>query len=86
MPAYEYSENGRTVVRVLPVADRDKFPGRVAIPSRISVCPRGAPTQGEDVLRGFYRCEERNGTDAVRRTEKALGLTSSQVKDLWKND
>jgi hypothetical protein len=86
MPAYEYQQGGKTIVRVLPVERRDDFPGRVVIPSTLHVCPRGEPTQGDQVLRGFYRCEEKNGTAAVRNTEKALGLTAGKVKDLWKHD
>lgn len=86
MPAYEYIEDGRTVVRVLPVADRDKFPGRITVPSRIAVCPRGEPAQGEQVLRGWYECEEKDGTAAVRKTEKALGLTAGQIKKVWQEN
>jgi hypothetical protein len=83
MPAYEYIERGRTVIRVLPVADRDKFPGRVVIPRRVMVCPRGEPSQADQVIKGFYACEQKYGTARVRLTEKALGMNASNVKAVW---
>jgi len=83
MPIYEYREGGKMVLRQLPVARRDDFPNRVTVPSRVEVCPRGQPTQGDQVLRGFYRCEEKSGTASVRRIEKELGMTASQVKKVW---
>jgi hypothetical protein len=83
VPAYEYIEGGKTVVRVVPVADRDKYPGRVQVPRRVMVCPRGEPSQGDEVIRGFYQCEQRYGTAKVRLTEKALGMNASQVKKTW---
>ena len=86
MPLYEYNEGGRIVQRRLTVADRDKFPGRVPIPRRLSVCPRGQPTQGAEVLRGFYKAEQTLGGELVRKTERALGLTSDQIKKAWRED
>lgn len=86
MPVYEYQEGNRTVLRRVPVADRDKFPGRVTVPSRINVCPQGEPTAGSQVLRGFAKCEESFGTEKVRQCANAVGLTRDQVKTLWKND
>ena len=83
MPVYEYIEGGRPVLRRVSVADRDKFPGRVKVPSRIAVCPQGQPTQGSEVLRGFSRCEDRYGTEEVRQAGKALGVTRDQVKQVW---
>lgn len=85
MPLYEYIEHGRRVTRVLPVARRDEFPGRVTVPSRINVCPTGGPTQGDEVLRGFRRAEETLGTEKVRQCAKSLGLTRDQVKKVWKD-
>ena len=86
MPLYEYNEAGKTVVRVLPVAQRDSFPGRRVVPTRVNVCPRGEPTQGAEVLRGFARCEERYGTEKVRQTAKALGMSRDAVKKVWAED
>jgi hypothetical protein len=83
MPVYEYIENGKQVLRKLAVAERDNYPGRVVVPSRVNVCPRGEPTQGSEVLQGFSRCEERYGTEQVRQTAKALGLSRDQVKKVW---
>lgn len=83
MPVYEYRENGKQVLRRLPVAERDNYPGRVTVPSRLNVCPRGEPTQGDEVLRGFRRAEESFGTDAVKRTAAAIGLSRDQVKKVW---
>ena len=83
MPSYEYIEGGRSVVRVLPVAERDRFPGRVTVPSRVMVCPRGEPSQGSQVLRGFERAESTSGTEKVRLCAKAIGLTRDQVKKVW---
>lgn len=83
MPVYEYIEHGRRVLRALPVARRDEFPGRVVVPSRVLVCPRGAPKQGDEVLRGFRKAEETFGTEKVRLTAKAIGLTRDQVKKVW---
>lgn len=83
MPVYEYIEHGKPVLRRVPVAERDSFPGRVPLPSRLSVCPKGQPTQGSEVLTGFAKCEELYGTEKVRQTAKALGLTRDQVKKVW---
>ncbi len=80
MPIYEYLENGRQVLRKLPVADRDKFPGRVTVPSRINVCPRGEPAQGSQLLDGWKAVEEQNGTGYARQMAKGLGLSREQVK------
>ncbi len=85
MPSYEYIEGDRRIIRILPVADRDKFPGRVTVPSRINVCPRGPSTQGDEVLRGFYRAEQTYGNSRVRLAEKALGLDHHKVKSVWKH-
>lgn len=82
MPVYEYREGGRVVVRALPVAERDTFPNRITVPSRVHVVA-GAPDPGADTLRGFHRCEERYGTESVRQCAKALGLTRDQVKKVW---
>jgi hypothetical protein len=84
MPVYEYIEDGRRVLRKLPVAQRDDFPGRVTVPSRVLVCPRGKESQGTEVLRGFAQCEDRYGTEKVRQTAQAIGLTRDQVKQVWK--
>lgn len=85
MPNYEYidPESGRRVIRRLPVAARDSFPGRVTVPSRLSVCPKGEPAQADEVLRGFSKCEDRYGTEKVRLCAKAVGLTREQVKQVW---
>lgn len=85
MPVYEYLENGKVVLRRVPVADRDMYPGRVTIPSRLTVCPRGESTQGESVLRGFYQCEQKMGTAKVRANERAMGLDHHKIKSLWKH-
>ena len=88
MPNYEYidPESGRRVIRRLPVAERDNFPGRVTVPARVMVCPRGEPKQGDEVLRGFSRSEDRFGTEKVRQCASALGLTRDQVKQVWRED
>ena len=84
MPCYEYLESGRVVERVLPVERRDEFPGRVTVPRRVSVCPRGKPSQGAEVLRGFYREESKPGAAAgLHRATASLGLSPSQVRDVW---
>lgn len=83
MPAYDYLEGGRRVTRVLPVAERDSFPNRITVPDRIMVCPRGEPTQSDAVLAGYKACEEKDGTEAIRRDCAALGLTRDQVKKAW---
>lgn len=85
MPVYEYRHRGKVILRRVPVAERDRYPGRVTIPSRLTVCPRGEPTQGEQVLRGFYEEELKTGSKAVRQTERALGLNHHKVKSLWKH-
>lgn len=86
MPLYEYIEHGKRVTRIVPVSQRDKFPGRVTVPSRINVCPNGDPKQGDQVLRGFRRAEETYGTEKVRLCAKAIGLTRDQVKKVWRED
>jgi len=83
MPLYEYLEGDRIVERVLPVARRDAYPGRIKVPRRVSVCHRGEPSQGEAVLNGWKDCEERDGTEAVRQTAASLGLSREQVKQAW---
>lgn len=85
MPNYEFidPESGRRVIRRLSVAERDSFPGRVTVPSRVSVCPQGQPSQGSEVLRGFAKCEERYGTEKVRQCASAIGLSRDQVKKVW---
>ena len=80
MPLYEYLEAGRTVLRRLPVSRRDDFPGRVAVPSRVAVCPRGAPEHGSQLLNGWRECEESMGTEGTRNMARGLGLTRDQVK------
>lgn len=80
MPLYEYIENGRQVIRRLPVHRRDEFPGRVVVPSRIAVCPRGEPEHGNQLLEGWKQCEESSGTEAARQMARGLGLTRDQVK------
>jgi hypothetical protein len=76
MPLYEYADGS---IRQLSVANRDQYPGRV-MPSRINVCPRGAPTQEDELMQGWKEIEEQDGRGA-RDLERSLGLTSSQVKD-----
>lgn len=82
MPNYEFidPESGRRVIRRLPVAQRDSFPGRVTVPSRIHVCPKGEPEQGSQLLQGWKECEESMGTNGVRDMARGLGLTREQVK------
>lgn len=84
MPNYEYidPDSGRRVIRRLPVAERDSFPGRVTVPSRVTV-PRPEPTQGDEVLRGFARCEEKDGTESVRQIARGLGTTRDAIKKAW---
>lgn len=82
MPCYEYLENGRVVDRVLPVARRDDFPGRITVPRRLHVCPRGAPTAENELMTGWKDCEESMGTEGVRKMAKGLGLTREQVKQV----
>lgn len=58
----------------------------VEVPSRISVCPKGGPSQGEGALRGFYQLEQRHGTAQTMRMTgmRDLGLRSpSDVKKVW---
>ena len=80
MPLYEYIENGKQVIRRLPVARRDDFPGRVRVPSRVNVCPRGEPEHGSQLMQGWKECEESMGTEGVRSMARGLGLTREQVK------
>jgi hypothetical protein len=82
MPVYQYLEGERLVERVLPVARRDDFPGRLAVPRRVLVCPRGRISQGEQVLRGFYEVEQRD--PSMHRQLKAnLGLSAAQIREAW---
>ena len=80
MPNYEYIENGKRVIRRLPVAERDSFPGRVTVPSRIHVCPKGEPEHGSQLMDGWKSCEESMGSEGVRKMARSLGLTRDQVK------
>lgn len=81
MPAYEYEVDGRVTVRVVPVAERDRYPGRRMVPSRIFVCPRGQPEHGSELLRGWKECEESGGTESTRQMARSLGLSRSQVRE-----
>lgn len=82
MPLYEYLEaSGRIVERVLPVQERNRFPGRLTVPRRVNVCPRGAPTVAESALRGFYGVEQTGGLDEIRR--ECEGLEPDQIKSIW---
>ena len=61
---------------------------RVAeVPSRISVCPTGGPSQGESVIRGFYAEEQKCGShsDLIKGMGlRDIGLKSaSDVKKCW---
>lgn len=86
MPTYQYLENGRIVERTLPVAQRDEFPGRITVPTRVRVLTNGGKTeaewQAEEVLRGFYRLEQKdpNANDKMR---EGLGMTPAQIRDVW---
>lgn len=86
MPLYEYLEpGGRVVTRRLAVADRDLYPGRIVVPRTVRVLKPGrseAEWQAEEVLRGFYREEQKNPrlNDVVR---SALGMGPDRVKDVW---
>lgn len=82
MPNYEFidPESGRRVIRRLPVAERDSFPGRVTVPSRINVCPKGEPETGSQLLDGWKACEQSMGTEGVRKMARGLGLSREQVK------
>lgn len=88
MPTYEYREqSGQIVTRVLPVERRDEFPGRITVPRRVMVCPRGRPSQGAEVLRGFYREESKPGHGAsLDRALKASGFSADHVKRVWSDD
>ena len=80
MPTYEYIENGQKIVRVLPVSRRDEFPGRVSVPSRIAVCPRGAPSQEHAVMNGLRTVEQQMGTTAFR---KAFPFSVEHTRKVW---
>jgi hypothetical protein len=89
MPTYQYKEpaTGEIVERFLPVEDRDRYPGRLTVPRRVNVCPRGKPSQGAEVLRGFAREESKpGGSAALHRTVAAAGLTPSRIKEVWADD
>lgn len=81
MPTYEYIEAGKRVLRVLPVEQRDSFPGRVTVPSRVAVCPRGEPSQEHAAMDGLRKVEQQIGTSefqrrfpfSVKQTRKAWG-------------
>lgn len=58
------------------------------VPSRISVCPTGGPSQADSVLKGFYQMEQKHGTSQVMRMTgmKDLGLKSpSDVVKTWRS-
>lgn len=86
MPLYEYNEGGRLVTRHASVAERDRWPGRVTVPRRVSVLAGSGRSEGqwqaEEVLRGFRREEQKDPrlNDTMRR---GLGMTPDQIKDVW---
>jgi hypothetical protein len=80
MPTYEYIENGRRVLRVLPVSERDSFPGRVTVPSRVAVCPRGPATQAQEAMDGLRKVEQQIGTGEFRRR---FPFSVGQTRKAW---
>lgn len=88
MPLYEYIDpvTGFRTERVLPVARRDEFPGRVTIPRRLVVLTKGgkseADWQAEEVLRGFHKLEQKD-PQANEKMRESLGMTPNQIKDVW---
>lgn len=81
MPLYEYrGPDGKTFVRRMPVAQRDAIPGRLTVPSRVAVCPKGEPEHGSQLLNGWKQCEESMGGEGVRKLARSLGLSREQVK------
>ena len=64
MPAYEYrQQDGSTITRVLPVDERDSFPGRITVPRSVAfVGSAYDPTISANKIRdGYKRIEERGG-------------------------
>jgi len=63
MPAYEYrQDDGSTVIRVLPVDERDSYPNRITVPSNI--CFVGTaydPTISANKIREGYKIIEQRG-------------------------
>jgi len=80
MPTYEYVENGQRVVRVLPVSERDSFPGRVTVPSRVAVCPRGQQSQEQAAMNGLRTVEQQIGTSEFRRR---FPFSVKQTRKAW---
>lgn len=80
MPVYEYREGNRIVERILPISERDRFPNRITVPRRVSVCHQGEPQHGSQLLDGWKAVEESGGTESVRRMAKGLGLSRDQIK------
>ena len=86
MPRYLYRNwKGEELWVERPVSERDHAPApgfkRVnSFESAPAVCPKGPPSQGVEVLRGFKKVEQDLGTtEAVRRT----GYPPKLVKHVW---
>jgi hypothetical protein len=89
MPAYEFEiVNGETgnaverIVVVLPVAQRDSICiRRVKVPRSVSISGVAeAPSQAGEVLRGYRRAEEKNGSRFKSE------FPAETIKKVWKND
>jgi hypothetical protein len=79
MPIYEFQEGSKIVERVLSVAERDKFPGRVTAPRRVLVCPRGETSQPHAVMNGLRKQEEKYGSAF----SKMWPFSVKQTREAW---
>lgn len=88
MPLYEYIDpaTGQRTERVLPVARRDEFPGRVTVPRRLNVLTKAGKSEGEwqadEVLRGFHKLEQ-SDPHANDKMREGLGMSPDKIKDVW---
>lgn len=63
MPAYEFRQpDGSIVTRVLPIDERDSFPGRVTVPRSVAfVGSAYDPTISANKIRAGYKAIESRG-------------------------
>lgn len=88
MPAYEYrQQDGSIITRVLPVDERDAYPGRITVPRSVAfVGSAYDPTISANKIRlGYKKIEERGGFIKTPKKvfERAWG--SHDTKSVYRN-
>lgn len=87
MPAYEYrTPSGGTIIRVLPVDDRDSFPNRITVPSSIVFLGSAYdPTITANKIRAGYKAiEQKHGHIKTSRANYETAWGSHDTKTVMR--